>query len=84
MPRRRQRSDPIDPTDILLEFRVHGNFVKVAALDQATGIEVAILGPVGADRAALEQAAVSKLRYVLDKGVDGDKWPSEPPDGYWA
>ena len=62
-PRRR----PIGRHDILLEFQVRGNFVKVSAIDQLTGREVATLGPASAGREALGRAAAAKLRYVLRK-----------------
>ena len=53
--------------EILFEFVVQGNVVKATAIDAATGIEASIVGPAGAGREALAQAAVRKLRYLLDK-----------------
>ena len=61
------RFQEIAPTDILLEFQVQGNSVKVSAIDQNTGIEVSTIGPATASEAALERAAVRKLYYVLQK-----------------
>ena len=53
--------------EILLEFVVQGNVVKATAIDAATGVEACIVGPVNAGRDVLGQAAVRKLKYVLEK-----------------
>ncbi len=53
--------------DILIEFVIQGNFVKVTAIDAATGTEGSIVGPANAPREALSQAAVRKLKYVIEK-----------------
>ena len=53
--------------DILIEFVIQGNFVKVTAIDAATGTEGSIIGPANAPREALSQAAVRKLKYVIEK-----------------
>ncbi len=57
--------------EILVEFVVQGNVVKVTAIDPASGTEACILGPGGAPRAALSDAAVRKLRYILAKQRPG-------------
>lgn len=54
--------------DIFLEFVFQGNVVKATAIHAATGMEASIVGPAGAARAALAQAAIRKLQYVLTKG----------------
>ena len=56
--------------DILIEFVIQGNFVKVTAIDAATGTEGSIIGPANAPREALSQAAVRKLKYVIEKKKD--------------
>ena len=53
--------------DILIEFVIQGNFVKVTAIDAVTGAEGSIVGPANAPREALSQAAVRKLKYVMEK-----------------
>ena len=53
--------------EILIEFIVQGNVVKVTAIDAASGIEGSIVGPVNAPREALSQAALRKLKYVMEK-----------------
>lgn len=57
--------------EIYIEFVAHGSSVKVTAIDAASGTEVSIVGPAGAQRSALEQAAVNKLEYVLKKKNSG-------------
>ena len=54
-------------SEILIEFVVQGNVVKVTAVDSATGIEASILGPANGARDALVQAATKKLKYLLAK-----------------
>jgi hypothetical protein len=57
--------------EIYVEFVVHGNVVKVTAIDPQTGLEAIVMGPAGAPRASMSDAAVRKLRYVLQKKVGG-------------
>ena len=54
-------------SEILIEFVVQGNSVKVTAIDAATGTEASIVGPASSPRPALEAAAARKLVYVLSK-----------------
>ena len=54
-------------SEILVEFVVQGNVVKVTAVDSATGIEASIVGPASGARDALAQAAAKKLKYLLAK-----------------
>jgi hypothetical protein len=54
-------------SEILIEFIVQGNVVKATAIDAASGIEASIVGPANAAREALSQAAVRKLKYVMEK-----------------
>ena len=44
-----------------------GNVVKATAIHAATGVEASIVGPANAGRDALGQAAVRKLKYVMEK-----------------
>jgi len=63
-------TDEMNPSktgEILLEFVVQGNFVKATAIHAATGVEAAIVGPANAGRDVLGQAAVRKLKYVMEK-----------------
>ena len=53
--------------EYLLEFQQVGAYVKVSAIDPATGTEVSITGPASAGEAILGRNAVNKLQYVLKK-----------------
>ena len=53
--------------EIYFEFFPVGAYVKVVAIDAATGVEVSIVGASAADQATLERTALAKLRYVLEK-----------------
>jgi hypothetical protein len=57
--------------EILVEFVVHGNAAKATAIDPATGLEAAVMGPASAARAALVDAARRKLDYLLKKQNGG-------------
>lgn len=57
--------------EIFVEFVVQGGFVKVTAIDPASGTEAVTMGPAGAPRAALSDAAVRKLRYMMQKKNGG-------------
>jgi hypothetical protein len=52
---------------VYFEIVPAGRFLRVTAIDGKTGIETSILGPPGGSRAALEQAALNKLRQVMTK-----------------
>ena len=53
--------------EVLFEFVVQGNFVKVMAIDPITGTEVAIVGDARASKEVLETVATKKLVMVLKK-----------------
>jgi hypothetical protein len=53
--------------EIYFEFIPAGAYIKVVAIDAASGVEVSIVGARAADQATLERAALAKLRYVLEK-----------------
>jgi hypothetical protein len=55
------------PSEILVEFVAIGNSVKVTAVDPATGLEAVIVGPAGAARNALAEAARRKLEFLKAK-----------------
>ena len=56
--------------DIYVEFVVQGGFVKVTAIDSKSGTEASVMGPAGAARGALADAAVRKLAYMLNRDRD--------------
>jgi len=53
--------------EVYFEFTRVGASVKVAAIDGATGIEVAVVGPAAAAPSDLERLALAKLRARLAK-----------------
>ena len=53
--------------EVLFEFLQIGDTVKVSAVDARTNTEVSLVGSARASRAALQQAALQKLRYVIGK-----------------
>ncbi|HKU54633.1 MAG TPA: hypothetical protein VJP60_04680 [Rhizomicrobium sp.] len=53
--------------EIYVEFVIMGNTVKVTAIDSESGMEASVIGPAGAPRAALAEAARRKLEYVAKK-----------------
>ncbi len=57
---RRLRDD-----DVIIEFIDMGRFIRVSAIDQATGIEVSMVGDPKAGKDTLSRLAARKLRYVL-------------------
>ena len=64
---------PGNPGDgeIFVEFVVQGAFVKVTAIDSKSGTEASVMGPAGAARTALADAAVRKLNFTLKKQRGG-------------
>lgn len=47
--------------EAILEFSRRGNYVKVSAIDTATGVEVCIIGDAAASPKYLEELALRKL-----------------------
>ncbi|WP_119165805.1 DUF6898 family protein [Algihabitans albus] len=68
--------------DVIIEFLPCGAYVKVSAIDVATGIEASIVGDPLRGEAALEDLAMKKLDYVMDRrraGRGGGKSGSARP-----
>ena len=55
------------PREVLFEFQQVGDYLKVSAIDPVTNTEVSIVAAPRMDRAALKQAALKKLIYVIEK-----------------
>ena len=53
--------------EIYVEFVIMGNTVKVTAIDSESGLEASVIGPAGAPRAAMAEAARRKLEYGAKK-----------------
>jgi hypothetical protein len=58
---------PKGEASILLEIITIGSSLKVAAVDEETGLEVSFVAPANTSRADLERLARSKLAYVAKK-----------------
>jgi hypothetical protein len=56
---------------VLFEYTTIGAWARVAAIDEATGVEVVAIGPVGAERSALERLALRKLERALAHPNEG-------------
>jgi hypothetical protein len=58
--------------EVIVEFVVMGESVKVTAIDALTLHEVSMVGPVSYPRALLVRQAVKKLRYVQARQGEPD------------
>lgn len=63
------------PREVLFEFVVQGSYVKVSAVDSATGTEVAIVGDPLAGEETLKRLALRKLERALNAGSGGAPRP---------
>ncbi|MDP6174006.1 MAG: hypothetical protein QGF09_07575 [Rhodospirillales bacterium] len=59
--------EQVNLNEVLLEFIVQGNYVKVIAVDPITRIEIAMVGDARASKETLERNAINKLKYVIAK-----------------
>ena len=57
--------------EILIEFVIQGNVAKATAVDPISGMEACVVGPAGAARTALADAARRKLDYLMKKKSGG-------------
>ena len=55
--------------EVILEFIVHGSYVKVSAVDPVSGTEVSIVGDRKAEQSYLESVATKKLAMVMKKNA---------------
>lgn len=53
--------------EVLFEIIQLGAYVRVAAIDASSGVEVVVMAPAGAARADLERLALAKLNRRLAK-----------------
>ena len=63
--------------EVIFELQQNGAYMRVAAIDAATGIEVSVVGSASSPQSMLQNAAMRKLRYVLENG----KGPARPERG---
>ncbi|WP_181705412.1 DUF6898 family protein [Chthonobacter rhizosphaerae] len=68
------------PRRILFEISVVGAYAKVAAIDEATGVEVSIVGPASAPRLDLQRLAERKLLARLGEGTSSATSRARKPE----
>lgn len=61
-----RRGDRHAPQEIIIELQQFGTYVKASAIDAASGVEVSVVGAASSPESVLRNAAVRKLRYVLE------------------
>ena len=57
--------------EVLFEFTRIGAIAKVTAIDTETGTEVVIQGPASLSQKTLQNNALAKLKYVMNKKRGG-------------
>jgi hypothetical protein len=55
---------------VIFEFVQQGAYMRVAAVDEETGLEAIIVGPANAARADLQALALRKLERLLERKRD--------------
>lgn len=55
------------PQGVIFELIPQGRYIKVSAVDVATGIEASIVGDPAVPQERLEDLALQKLDYVMGK-----------------
>jgi hypothetical protein len=60
--------------EYLLEFVRQGAYVRIAAIDPVSGVEVVTVGDASRRKSELTRVAVQKLEYVLKKKADEAGW----------
>jgi hypothetical protein len=53
--------------DVLFEFVQMGQQMRVAAIDEATGIEVVVITPLNATKLQMQRVAMAKLKRKLEQ-----------------
>lgn len=60
-----------DEHGVIIEMIAVGRYVRVTAVDTKTGVEAIVVGDPRRGERALREAAVRKLRYVMEKKDGG-------------
>jgi hypothetical protein len=71
---------PSSDRRVLFEFTQLGQQVRVAAIDEATAVEVVIICPPQLGQAQMQRLALQKLRHKL--GLPTDRPPPVRPGRY--
>ena len=53
--------------EVLFEFVITGNYVKVIAVDPNSNTEISIVGDSRLSKTVLQRNAIKKLLYVIEK-----------------
>lgn len=65
-------SEPLQGREVIFEFLVQGQYVKITAMDVESLTEVVIQGPRRSSEAQLKNNALKRLEFVLrKKGIIG-------------
>jgi hypothetical protein len=67
MPTRSPARLELPSREIFVEFVILGNTVKATAIDPESGLEASVIGPAGAPRHTMADAARRKLEYLARK-----------------
>lgn len=59
--------------EVFFEFQRIGMYLKVSAIDGATGTEVSVAGPASGSRELLKRTALAKLRFVMQRDAQKNK-----------
>lgn len=54
-------------SEILFEYVVLNNSVKVTAIDMETSVEAVVITPLGLTEKQMQKLAADKLNYILQK-----------------
>lgn len=52
---------------VLFEFTEIGGQVRIAAIDERSGLEIIVIAPAGASRQQMQQLALAKLRKRMEE-----------------
>lgn len=63
------RPEDVKLGEVLFEFRVIGNYVRVSAIDTRTNTEINMVGDTQVGQTYLKRMALRKLRYVIAKNA---------------
>jgi hypothetical protein len=61
------KSNKLAGREVLFEFHAIGPYMKVVAVDAATGTEISVQCPVTAGEMVFQRQALARLEYVLRK-----------------
>jgi hypothetical protein len=73
--------DPLPGREVIFEYRTVGAFLRIAAVDVATGEEVVVSGPVRTSQHDLERIALRKLARRLGLSLTDVQRQTPRPNG---